>query len=206
MICLFGGTFDPVHLGHLHAAERVLTTLAVPEIRLLLSARPSHKASTGASLEDRWAMLSAACAERQGLIADNREALRDKPSYTVDTLLEFRAEQPREALTWVIGSDAYALLPSWYRWESVLELANLVVLARPGPFPTLDATMTELTERHRVDDLDGCHEGGILLMEDAMEEVSAAEVRERVAAGLSVSHLLPAVVANYISSHHLYGG
>lgn len=206
MICLFGGTFDPVHLGHLHAAERVRETLAVPEVRLLLSAHPSHKASTGASLEDRWAMLSAACAAHPGLVADNREARRNKPSYTVDTLLEFRAEHPGEALTWVMGSDAYALLPSWYRWEAVLELANLVVLARPGPFPALDAVMTELTARHRVDNLSGCHEGGILLVEDAMEEVSAADVRERVAAGAPVSHLLPAVVANYISSHHLYGG
>lgn len=206
MICLFGGTFDPVHLGHLHAAERVLENLPVAEIRLLLSARPSHKASTGASVQDRWAMLSAACAERPGLVADNREARRNKPSYTVDTLLEFRAEHPKEALTWVIGSDAYALLPSWYRWEAVLELANLVVLARPGPFPTLDPTMSAVTAQHRVADLRGCHKGGILLLEDAMEEVSAAEIRERIAAGATVSHLLPAVVANYISTRHLYGG
>ena len=110
MICLFGGTFDPVHNGHLHAAETVVAALGVDEIRLVLSARPSHKDRTGASLEHRWAMLQLACADRPQLVPDDREIRRQRPSYTVETLEAVRAEAPDEDLAWVIGSDAFALL------------------------------------------------------------------------------------------------
>ena len=128
MICLFGGTFDPIHRGHLLAAERVCDALELAEILLVLSARPSHKESTGASLEDRWRMLELACRDHPRLKPDDREMRRRRPSYTVETLQELAEEFPGTSLTWVLGSDAYALLPSWYEWRRVLELANLVVL------------------------------------------------------------------------------
>lgn len=210
MICLFGGTFDPVHLGHLHAAEAVCDALALPEIRLVLSARPSHRGKTGASLAHRWAMLELACAERPRLHPDDREMRRQRPSYTVDTLEALRAEYPRETLTWVIGSDAYALLPGWYRWESVLRLANLVVLKRPGhpllpdAADTADDVMARLTREHRVASLDGCHEGGIFVLEDAMRAVAAEDIRAALAAGAPVDDLLPEPVAAYIRAHGLY--
>ncbi|MGD8830050.1 MAG: nicotinate-nucleotide adenylyltransferase [Pseudomonadales bacterium] len=205
MICLFGGTFDPVHLGHLHAAAAVCRSIPVAEVRLVLSARPSHRDPTSASTADRWAMLCLACADDPRLIPDDREMLRDGPSYTVDTLRAVRAEAPSASIVWVLGSDAFALLPTWHRWREVLTLANLVVLARPGAFPDLDPDMQRLLETHRVESLAGCHEGGILVLQDAMEEIAAADVRRRLAAGRSVRQLLPEPVANYIRTHHLYG-
>jgi nicotinate-nucleotide adenylyltransferase len=204
LICLLGGTFDPVHLGHLLAAERVCDALELTEIRLVLSARPSHKETTGASLDDRWKMLELACRDHPRLVPDDREVRRQRPSYTVETLEELRNEFPDEALVWVLGSDAYALLPSWYEWERVLELANLVVLTRPGHPLTLDARMTELTEDHRVQSLEDCHEGGILLLQDGLMEVAAADVRRDIAQGRAVGHLLPEPVAHYIKRHGLY--
>jgi nicotinate-nucleotide adenylyltransferase len=206
LICLFGGTFDPIHNGHLHAAEAVLAALPVDQIRLVLSARPSHKDSTGATLTERWAMLELACAEHPALIADDREIHRARPSYTVETLEALRAECPDEALVWVIGSDAYALLDSWHRWREVLELANLVVLRRPGGFPEMTEAMQAFTEEHQVQRLDDCHKGAILILDDVMEEISAAEIRAAIAAGQDVGHLIPAPVALYIKQHHLYGG
>ncbi len=204
MICLFGGTFDPVHNGHLHAAETVVSALGLDEIRLVLSARPSHKDSTGAALDQRWAMLQLACADHPALTPDDREMLRTRPSYTVETLEAVRAGAPEEDLIWVIGSDAYALLESWYRWQEVLELANLVVLRRPGEFPVMSEQMTAYTDAHRVENLAGCHKGGILMLEDSMQEVSALEIRAQLAAGGDVSHLIPPPVALYIKENHLY--
>lgn len=206
MICLFGGTFDPVHNGHLHAAEAVHRALAVDQVRLVLSARPSHKETTGAALADRWAMLKLACEGRPHLVPDDREMHRARPSYTVETLEALRAEHPSESLCWVIGSDAYALLDSWHRWREVLALANLVVLRRPGGFPPMSDDMRAYTDAHRVENLQGCHQGGIFVLDDAMQEISAAGIRSDIAAGRDVGHLIPAPVANYIRDHHLYGG
>ena len=205
MICLFGGTFDPVHNGHLHAAEAVQAALGIDQIRLVLSARPSHKDSTGASLEQRWAMLQLACADHLGLVPDDREMHRARPSYTVETLEALRAEAPGEDLAWVIGSDAYALLESWYRWQEVLTLANLIVLRRPGKFPAMSEAMTAYTREHQVENLDDCHHGGIFMLEDPMQEVSAQEIRVGLAAGKDVSHLIPPAVALYIRDNGLYG-
>ena len=206
MICLFGGTFDPVHLGHIHAAQAVASALQVNEVRLVLSARPSHKDSTGASLSERWSMLQLACADHPELLADDREMHRQRPSYTVETLEAVRAEHPLESLIWVIGSDAYALLPSWYRWREVLELANLVILRRPGGFPELDQEMAEYTRSHQVQSLQSCHAGGILLLDDVMQEISAADIRVGIGQGRNMAHLLPEPVAHYIRVNHLYRG
>ncbi|HEY5644446.1 MAG TPA: nicotinate-nucleotide adenylyltransferase [Pseudomonadales bacterium] len=205
MICLFGGTFDPIHLGHLHAADVVCRALDLVEIRLVLSARPSHRMATGASLEHRWAMLQLACEDDARFVPDDREMRRDRPSYTVETLEAVRSEMPGARLCWVIGSDAYAMLPSWHRWQEVLKLANLVVLARPGPFPTLDERMQRLTEAHRVASLSGCRSGGVLLVDNAMKQIAAADIRAAIAEGRDVSDLLPLRVANYIRDHQLYG-
>ena len=205
MICLFGGTFDPVHLGHLRAAERVCDVLGLDTIRLVLSARPSHKETTGASLKHRWAMLCLACEAHARLEPDDREMRRASPSYTVDTLEELRGAQPDETLAWVVGSDAYALLPSWYQWRRVLEIASLVVLLRPGHPLVLEGEMAELTDARRVDSLAVCRGGGILFVENELVEVAAETIRELLAAGADASHLLPAPVANYINEHGLYG-
>lgn len=204
MICLFGGTFDPVHLGHVHAAEAVCRALGLDQIRLVLSARPSHRGATGASLEDRWAMLCLACEGHPRLMPDDREIRRPRPSYTVETLEEIRHDSPGEPIAWVIGSDAFALLPSWYRWREVLRLSNLVVLDRPGHPLALTPQMAELMAAHRVSSLDGRQEGGILLLDDVMVEVAAEDVRAALAAGRSVAHLLPESVAHYIRQHGLY--
>lgn len=206
MICLFGGTFDPVHLGHLHAARAVADALGVEPIRLVLSARPSHKGGTGASIEARWAMLELACADDPRLQPDDREIHRERPSFTVETLEAMRVEHPDESLVWVIGSDAYALLPSWYRWREVLELANLVVLRRPGTFPELNEEMRAYTSEHEVGSLVDCHNGGIFMLDDVMREVAAAEVRAGIAEGRNMAHLLPEPVALYIKKNRLYGG
>lgn len=208
MICLFGGTFDPIHLGHLHAAQSVCDALGVPEIRLILSARPSHRKAPGATIEQRWEMLKLACGSDPRLVPDDREIRRATPSFTVDTLAEIRLKHPREPLVWVIGSDAFALLASWYRWEQVLELCHLLVLNRPGHPLTLEPRLQRLmgfAQTRDTADLARHPAGRVLILESEMEEVSAEGIRGAIGAGESVAHLLPAAVDNYIRAHRLYG-
>jgi len=205
LICLYGGTFDPVHLGHLHAAKSVCAALGLEQIRLVLSARPSHRGAQGASLAERWDMLEIACRGDVRLVPDDREIRRVGPSFTVETLEAVRAEHPGETLSWVIGSDAYALLPSWHRWHDLPLLANLIVLQRPGYPLELDPEMREFTSAHRVPALGTVDAGAVLILDLRMLEISAADVRSRIAAGKPVDHLLPKGVGNYIRKHSLYG-
>lgn len=205
MIALFGGTFDPVHRGHLHGAVTVCEALGLASIAMVLSARPGHRASPGASAEDRWAMLCLACADDERLVPDDRELRRARPSYTVETLHEVREEIGEEGLIWVLGSDAFAELTSWHRWREVLELANLVVLERPGAPARLEAPLDEISSRHRVEEALDAPYGQILFLKAPMQEVSASEIRAEIASGRPVGHLLPERVATYISRHGLYG-
>jgi len=210
LICLFGGTFDPVHLGHIHGATTVCEALELAQVRMVLSARPGHRQLPGASAAHRWQMLRLACEDDSRLVPDDRELRRDSPSYTVETLAELRGEVGSAAVVWVLGSDAFADLPSWHRWTEVLELAHLVVLQRPGKSLPGEGAMfspqlESLCRRHRVDHRpEGAH-GQILFLEDEMQAISASEVRAALAQGRPVAHLLPDRVATYITRHGLYG-
>ena len=129
---LLGGTFDPVHFGHLRSAVEVCEQLQLDELRLIPSARPPHRGMPGATAAQRLRMVELALGQGGGLQVDDRELQRERPSYTVETLESLRQELGSDvALFMVLGWDAFCGLPSWHRWESLLELANLVVLQRP---------------------------------------------------------------------------
>ncbi len=202
MICLFGGTFDPVHNGHLHAARAAADALGADEVRMVLAARPHHKDQPLASIGQRWEMLQSACETDARLVADDVEMRLSGPSYTVDTLAEVRARHAQETVFWVIGTDTFRDLRSWYRWQDLLDLTHLAVLQRPRS--TLDPDMQAVYERFRVDDVPQSPAGSILRLETAMLDISATEVRQRIATGASVEHLLPDVVCTYIRTHGLY--
>jgi nicotinate-nucleotide adenylyltransferase len=205
LICLYGGTFDPIHNGHLHAARTVCDALQLNQLRLVLSARPSHRKDTGASVEQRWEMLQLACGSEPQLVADDREIHRRGPSYTVETLEALRLAHPEQPIGWVIGWDAYRLLTSWYRWERVAELTNLVVVHRPGHLSELDQDMQEFTRQRQVPALSGEKSGSVVILEQQMLPISAAEVRGLLLSGKTADHLLPGAVATYIRQHNLYG-
>lgn len=216
MICLFGGTFDPVHVGHVHAARRVCDRLDLPAIRMLLSARPGHRGATGASAAQRWDMLKLACAADGRLVPDDTELRRaerlGRPSYTVETLEELRGTAMDAVIAWVVGSDAYRELTEWHRWREVFELANLVVLHRPGAELSLTGPLESLTRERRVARLEA-RAGQVLVLDAPMLDVSATAVRELLAGAAQdgtrnttqVADLLPPAVYTYIKEHHLYG-
>ena len=204
MICLFGGTFDPVHVGHIHGAIAVCDALALSDIHLVLSARPSHRDPTSASVTDRWRMLCLACEVDPRLVADDCEMRRQRPSYTVETLTEFRAQSGDGALYWVIGSDAFADITSWYRWREVLELCNLVVLQRPG-HADYPPEVQRLIDRCASDVPPRARNGRVFFLPDAMPGVSASDIRRKLSLGEDAGHLLNPQVATYIIQQGLYG-
>jgi nicotinate-nucleotide adenylyltransferase len=218
LICLFGGTFDPVHRGHLHAAGVVAETLRVPQIRMLLAARPGHRDQPGASTAQRWNMLTLACREDPRLFPDDTEVCRaadiGRPSYTVETLEQLRAVHGEAVFCWVVGSDAYLGIEGWHRWRDLFRLTNLVVLRRPGaPFQPTGELAPE-TRARRLTAPPVKAAGGVLVIEAPMLDISATAVRQLLA-GVGQSHsdadaaavaeLLPPAVYTYIKDHRLYG-
>ncbi len=208
MIGVLGGTFDPVHLGHIEPALELLRALRLREIRLIPLRAPSHRTAPAASAMDRWRMLQLAVQDHPGLRADDRELRRDGPSYTVDTLRELRVELgDRVPLCLIMGNDAFAAFTSWHRWSEILQMAHIVVAARPGsPLPR-DGTVAELLEERRLrvaEDLTQRCGGGILPWSVQPVDISATGIRAALAAGGDVSEMLPAAIGRYIREHKLY--
>jgi nicotinate-nucleotide adenylyltransferase len=213
-VALLGGTFDPVHYGHLRLADDVRRALGLAEVRLVPAGDPPHRASPSASAADRLAMLRLAVPEFPGLVVDDRELRRAGKSYTVLTLTELRREFPDSPLLLLLGADAFRGLPSWHRWGELFNLAHLVVVERPGV--ELEATLPSLLLPIWRDRL--VRDPGILLSRPAgatlaqpiaPHDVSASSIRESLAQGLDAGDkwrgLLPPAVLAYIDLHHLYG-
>lgn len=200
--------FDPVHFGHLRSAVEVRESLGLDQLRLVPCARPPHRAGAVASAEQRRTMLELAIAGEPGLAVDDREMRRDTPSYTVDTLVSLRAELPATPLCLVVGIDAFLGLPAWHQWQTLFNLAHIVVLERPGRDPAMSEILrAEMQARLTTDaaDLHRTLAGHVLMQRVTQLPISSTALRESLARGRSVRYLLPDVVYRYIQSHDLYG-
>jgi nicotinate-nucleotide adenylyltransferase len=212
-VALLGGTFDPVHYGHLRFADAVRRALGLSAVRLVPAGDPPHRRVPSASAADRLAMLQLAVAEFPGLVVDDRELRRGGKSYTVLTLTELRREFPDSPLLLLLGADAFLGLPSWHRWGELSDLAHLVVVERPGvnleaslPAPLLPIWRDRLVRDPRI--LLSRPAGAILVQSIAPVDVSATTIRNHIAKGGSAGEkwrgLLPPAVLAYIDLHHLY--
>lgn len=209
MIGILGGTFDPVHFGHLRAAVELREALGLDEVRLLPCGRPPHRDPPVASAADRRAMLEAAIAGEPGLAVDTRELERPGPSYMVDTLASLRAELgPRAPLCLLVGSDAFAGLDRWHEWRRIPELAHLVVARRPGADLPGTGAVAELLAARRVPEVAALRArpaGRILIQPVTLLDISATRIRALLAAGRSVRYLLPEAVLEIVRARRLYG-
>ena len=205
---LYGGTFDPVHDGHIAVALAAAHALD-SSVALLPSADPPHRAPPGASAEQRAAMLDLAVAGYPQLSVDRRELRRDGPSYTIDTLREVRAEIGSTApLVWLLGADAFRELQTWREWREFFVLTHFVVAVRPGhALDRLDAELMQTTALRWIVDIETLQStpAGLLWKLDLPPQHEAANsVRERIAAGESWQDDVPPSVAAYISAYKLY--
>ncbi len=206
-LAVFGGTFDPIHIGHLRSAIEVRELLACDELRLIPCHRPPHRDEPLASSEQRLRMLELAIAGEPGLAVDAREIRRDRPSYTIDTLSELRAEVGAQcALHLIIGMDAFAELDTWRRWRELLDFANIVVMQRPVNVLLQSGPVAELLRAHRVSvsEVQAAPCGAIAIAELTQLPISATAIRALIRAARSPRYLLPDAVWNFIRENHLY--
>jgi nicotinate-nucleotide adenylyltransferase len=211
---IVGGTFDPIHYGHLRLAADVKAALALSEVRLIPAGIPPHRPPPIASGADRLAMTGLGCAEFAGLVADGREIRQAGPSYTVTTLQSLHAEDVTRPLALIIGSDAFAGLTGWFRWEQIFTLAHLVVVERPGAPALPDAAPSALQEqwqRRMTTDpsrLSRQLAGAIVRQTVTPQLISATQIRSVLARGDAgrdeLRGLLPAAVLAYIDRNQLY--
>lgn len=195
-IGVLGGTFDPIHAGHLAAAKAGIECARLDRVIFVPAAQPPHRPPAVAPAQRRLAMCRLATAGEARFAVSDVELNRGGPSYTVDTLDELRRLHPNETLFLILGWDAARLFPSWHRPDRVRELASIVVVARPGSEAPREADL-------KPAGLDG--EGVVLCLEPT-PDVSSSDVRRDVAAGESIAGKVPAVVERYIATHHLYAG
>jgi nicotinate-nucleotide adenylyltransferase len=203
---LLGGTFDPIHFGHLDAAAAAQQALALDEVRFIPSHDPPHRPSDPrASAFHRFALVALAIEGQASYRADDLELRRDGPSYTTDTLRDVHAEgwSPLQ-IFFILGADAFAEIATWREFPAVLDAANFVVIARPGTSLD-DAAARTPALRARLQRADGAtKDTKIFLLEARTRDVSSTAIRARLAAGQAIDDLVPAAVARHIVAHKLY--
>jgi nicotinate-nucleotide adenylyltransferase len=193
-LAIFGGTFDPIHIGHLSVAWEAAELLDA-EVRLMPASVPPHRQAPTASAEQRVAMLRAALRGQSRLTLDTRELDRSGPSYTIDTLHELRKEFGDRPLVLLLGADAFAGLRSWHRWRELFDVAHIGVINRPGVDACISVELERAVAPRRTDDLmaiRGQPAGRVIELVVTPLEVSATRIRELLAAGRDPRYLLPA--------------
>jgi len=210
-IAILGGTFDPIHFGHLCMAQELCEALQLASVRFVPAASPPHRDQPQTATAHRVAMVQLAIAGNPAFILDTRELEREGPSYTFDTLATLRAELGTEVpLCLLLGGDAFLGLPSWHRWQELLGLAHIVVAHRPGAIPSeasMPGALRALWQQHCTDNpasLTVSPAGHILLHPITALDISASAIREQLQQGHSPHYLMPEAVLDYIHTYHLY--
>jgi nicotinate-nucleotide adenylyltransferase len=213
MIGIFGGTFNPIHFGHLRPALEIVEALELRQMRFIPSAVPPHREAPKVSAQWRCNMAAAAVASEPSFVVDDRELKREGPSFSVDTLASLREELGDEPMVMAIGMDAFIQLHTWHRWRELLDFAHFVIMHRPGePNDTglkerLDSAVKTILEERLVRQPARLHEhraGKLLIQEVSQLQISATAIRAAIRAGRSARYLTPDPVLEMIADNHLY--
>jgi nicotinate-nucleotide adenylyltransferase len=212
-IGVLGGTFDPIHFGHVRLAEELAGTLRLEQVCLVPSGTPPHRTAPDVAAEHRLAMVRLAAAGNPRFKVDDREMRRAGPGYTVDTLAELRAESgDARPLVLLVGADAFLEFATWRRWHEIFGLAHVAIAHRPGfpverwaermPQPLAREYSARLAQQPLAVHLSPA--GGIVIVPFTALDISATAIRDILRAGASPRYLLPDAVLDYIQSHKLY--
>ena len=204
MIGVFGGTFDPIHYGHLRSALEVKEIFGLTEVRLIPSARPPHRNQPAATALMRLQMLELAITDQPGLIIDTRELARSGASYMLDTLKSLRQDFKDEPLLLFIGSDAFNHLKTWHQWQHLFDYAHIVVMTRPG-FKILNLDdFFKARLANEITELARNLAGKLYFQQVTQLDISATAIRNMIAEQRNPGFLLPDTVIAYIRHHKLY--
>jgi len=206
-IGIFGGTFDPIHFGHLRTGFELLQTLHLGELRWIPAGNPGHRAAPLAEATLRLEMVRAAIVDQPGFVVDDREVRRTGLTYSVDTLGELRREFPQRPLCLILGMDAFLGFESWHRWREVLEYAHLVVAHRPGWQTPRTGALATLLESRAAKDLDELHAtlaGRIRVQAVTQLEISSSDLRAIITSGRDPRFLVPDSVCEIIRRTQCY--
>ena len=204
-----GGTFDPIHHGHLRTALELQQWLQVKQVTLIPSGEPVHRVAPGCSARDRLAMTRLAVSDASSLYVDSCEVDSPEPSYSALTLRALRRQLGSERpICMVMGMDAFLSLPQWKDWHTFLSLCHIIAVARPGYAYVADDTMEAFTRRHQVSSVEAFWKkpcGGVMIHELTPLGISATQIRDLISQGKTPRYLMPDQVWEYIKQHQLYG-
>lgn len=204
---IFGGTFDPIHHGHLRLVVELLEQMHFAEIKMLPCGRPALKPSSKAAAAHRLTMLGLALLQQDQITIDDRELKRDTVSFTYDSLAAIRAESGDKPLALIIGNDVIREFDQWHRWQELLSLAHIIIVSRPNyALPTTGRVATWLAE-HMTDNKEDLYKkpcGKIMICSIPLLAISASDIRRRIADNLSIRYLVPDAVWEYISNEGIY--
>lgn len=207
-VAVFGGTFNPVHYGHLRSAIELVEHLQLHHLDLMPCAQPVHREQPGCNAEHRAAMVELAVAGEPRLGCDRRELARGGLSYSYDSLVDIRQDiGPQRGLCLVMGCDALQNIASWHRWRELLDIAHVIVIARPGWTLPDEGVVAHWLQSHRCDAPAQLHRqaSGLVHVEELRPlAISSTEIRSLLQLGQSVRYLLPEPVLDYIDQHGLY--
>jgi len=193
-IGIFGGTFDPIHLGHLHLAREVLKKTDLDTILFIPCYRSAYKKPIFATPSQRVAMLRLAIKGEEKFCLDTREIQRKDISYTIDTLLSLQTDYPKTKFYLILGADSFALFSTWHKWQDILKLANLIVVDRPDT-----SLESELISARMLG-----KKNKIKFVQINALSIAATEIRDLIKLGKSIEHLVPKSVCKYIKKNGLY--
>ena len=206
-IGILGGTFNPIHNGHLRLALELYERLDLAEVRLLPVGQPPHREQPSVSKQHRLELVETAIMGVTGLSLDDRELRREGLSYMVDTLNSLRQDLPQRSLCLILGMDAFLGLPQWHQWQRLISFAHILVVNRPNSRLSDNETMQEFIKKHKTlnkKDLQTKKYGKIWIEEMPILSISSTQIRQIIAEGKNPHYLLPATVLDKINTYKLY--
>ncbi|WP_350586169.1 nicotinate-nucleotide adenylyltransferase [Pseudoalteromonas sp. RB2-MNA-CIBAN-0110] len=207
MIAIFGGTFDPVHLGHLNMAQQCVNAFNLDTLYFMPCALPAHKAAPGISTQHRINMLNAAIAPYPHFELDLRELNRTGPSYSLLSLQELRKEHPTTPILFLIGMDSFNNLDKWFEWKTIAQLCHIVVYQRPAQHCTVTGELKSYMQRANAGEVAALKHslaGKLYFLPGEMLDAASSTIREQLKKSNKKNELLPDAVSHYIEVHQLY--
>ncbi len=204
-IGIFGGTFDPVHKGHTEIIKNLFELIPLDKVIVIPNGKAPHK-KVSVNSKERLKMVSSAFQDIDKVVIDDREIKKNDPSYAISTLKELLEENEDNSLVWIMGSDAFSEIDSWYQWQDFVEMVNIIVMVRPNHEISMDSEAFNIMSTRQTIDKESLHtgRGKIYLLKIRPIEITSTEIRNKIIEGKDVSEFLLEEVSELISKGNLY--